>query len=106
MTDSDKMVGKVCLLGIHEIFFSEFPVVLYEWLARLVTQNTNCQGGEPKEWTPQLIQRLESVSNYISKDVNFWVDKILGGYITEIVVDTINSYSEAERELFQGHRGR
>ena len=37
--------------------------------------------------------------------VEFWVDSILEGYITEIVVDRKKSYNEVERKFFQGHRG-
>ena len=38
--------------------------------------------------------------------LDIWVDSILEGYITEFVVDTLTSYSEAKIELFQGPRGR
>ena len=48
-----------------------------------------------RESNPQLIQRVKSVSNPMSRVVEFWVDSILEGYITEFVVDTITSYSEA-----------
>ena len=58
------------------------------------------------EWNSQLIQRLKSVRNPVSRDIDFWVDKILQGYITEFVVDTITSYSEVERNFFQGPHGR
>ena len=34
-----------------------------------------------------------------------WLDSILEGYITEFVVDTNKSFSEAEREFFNGLRG-
>ena len=34
------------------------------------------------------------------------MDSILEGYITEFGVDTTKSYSEAEREFFNGLRGR
>ena len=44
--------------------------------------------------------------NSISRAVDFWVDSILQGYITEFVVDTITSYSEAERNFFQGPQRR
>ena len=50
----------------------------------------------------QLVREVTNVSNTISRDVDFWVDSILQGYITEFVVDTITSYSEAERIFFQG----
>ena len=42
----------------------------------------------------------------ISRDVDFWLDIILEGYITEFVVDTVKSYIESEQELFQGPQGR
>ena len=28
-------LGRYIYSGIHEIFFSEFPIILYEWLVRL-----------------------------------------------------------------------
>ena len=58
------------------------------------TSEEHFQGGEPRAWTPQLVQRLNIVNNTISRVVKFWVDNILEGYITEIVVDTIKPYSE------------
>ena len=35
-----------------------------------------------------------------------WLENILEGYITEFLVDIVKSYSDAERELFKGPRGR
>ena len=71
----------------------------------MATQQINFQGGELTKWNPQLIQWLKNVRNPISRAVNFWVDSILEGCITEIVVDIIKSYSEVERKTFQGSRG-
>ena len=34
-----------------------------------------------------------------------WLDSILEGYITKFAVDTNKSFSEAERELFNGPWG-
>ena len=34
------------------------------------------------------------------------MDSILEGYITEFAVDTNNSFSEVEREFFNGPQGR
>ena len=90
-----KWLGRYIYSNIHEIFFVEFPIVLHEWLSKLETQQTNFQGGEPREWNPQLTERLKRVSNPISRVVDFWVDSILKGYIAEFIVDTITSYSEA-----------
>ena len=49
---------------------------------------------------------MEKVSNPISRDVDFWFNRILEGYITEIAIDTIRSYSEIVRQFFKGLRGR
>ena len=81
---------------IHEVFFAEFPIVLHEWLCKLATQQRNFQGGEPKEWSLFLVERLKRINNPISRVVDFWVDSILEGYISEFVVDIITSYSEVE----------
>ena len=35
----------------------------------------------------------------MSRDVDFWVDSILEGYVTEFVVDTITSYSEVDQKF-------
>ena len=52
-----------------------------------------------------MVHEVTSVSNPISRAVDFWVDSILQGYITKFTVDTITSYSEAEINFFQGpHR--
>ena len=53
-----------------------------------------------------MIERLKGVRNPVSRAVDFWINSILEGYITEFVVDTITSYNEAERKKFQGPRGR
>ena len=91
---------------LHEYFFSEFSIILYEWLAILTYRKTNFQGGEPTGWTPELIQQLQEVDNKASRVVEFWLDTILEGYITEFTVDIIKYYSEAESEFFNGPRGR
>ena len=53
-----------------------------------------------------MVHEVNSVSNTISRAVNFWVDSILQGYITEFAVEAITSYSEVERMFFQGPRRR
>ena len=61
---------------IHEAFFAEFPIVLHEWLSILVRRQTNFQRREVVEWSDQLVHKVTSVSNTISRDVDFWVDNI------------------------------
>ena len=36
---------------IHDILFSEFPIVLHEWLSKLTTQKKKFRG-ESTEWSP------------------------------------------------------
>ena len=76
-------------INIHEIFFAEFPIVLHEWLSRLVTRQTKFQRREAIKWSAQLIHKLTSVSDPISRAIDFWVNIILQGYITEFTVETI-----------------
>ena len=84
-----KWLGWYIYSYIHDIFFVEFPIVLHEWLCKLATQQRNFQAGELKEWSPFLIERLKRINNPISRAMDFWVDSILEGYITEFVVETI-----------------
>ena len=42
----------------------------------------------------------------MSSAVDYWVDNILEGYITEFVIDTSTSSSEVEKKKFQAPRGR
>ena len=72
----------------------------------MVTKQTNFQRRETVEWIDQLVREITSLSITISRAVDFWVDSILQGYITEFAVDTITSYSEVERNFFQGPRRR
>ena len=90
----------------HEWFFYEFHIILYEWLAKSASKKKNFQGGEPTSWTPELIQELQETYNKASWAIEVWLDSILEGYITEFVVDTNKSFSEAERDFFNGPRGR
>ena len=47
------------------------------------------------EWKDQLVREVTGVSNTISRAIDFWVDNILQGYISEFAVKTITSYNEA-----------
>ena len=53
-----------------------------------------------------MISEITSVSNPISRVIDFWVNSILQGYIIEFSVETITSYSEAEIIFFQGPQRR
>ena len=41
-----KWLERYIYADIHEIFFCEFPVLLYEWLLNLATQRKKFQRGE------------------------------------------------------------
>ena len=103
---AENWIDKYIYSDIHEIFFAEFPILLHEWLSRLATKQTNLQRRETMEWNDQLVREVTSVSNTISRAVDFWDNSILQGYIIELAVDTITSYSEVERNFFQGPRRR
>ena len=98
-----KWLGWYLYTNIHEILFSKFPIVLHEWFSKFTTQQIILQGGELREWNPQLIDQLKRVRNPVLRAVDFWIDNILEGYITKFVVDTKPSYSEAERNFFKDH---
>ena len=57
-------------------------------------------------WNHELIQELQETDNRASQAVEVWLDNILEGYIIEFAVDTTNSYSKEETEIFNGPRGR
>jgi len=39
-------------------------------------------------------------------NVDHWLDRIIGGFVTEFAVDTSINYSEAEHRFFKGPRGK
>jgi hypothetical protein len=57
-------------------------------------------------WTLTLIKKVKRVYNVISRVVDHRFDSIIGGYITEVVINRVESYSQAERYLFKGPRGK
>ena len=38
--------------------------------------------------------------------VDYWIDSIMGSFITEFAIDTLVSYSEAKRQFFKDPRGK
>lgn len=77
-----------------EIFFCTLPIELYEWLAKLRDSPGRWKLNSPIVWNPKLVRRLEASKNKIVQVVNHWVDRILGGFVTEFAVDTSVSSSE------------
>lgn len=82
---------------IHEIFFCTFPIELYEWLAKLTDSQGRWKFDNPIVWTLELVRRLEASENKILRDVDHWLDRIMGGFVTKFTNDTSVSYNEVER---------
>jgi hypothetical protein len=96
----------MCYIELHEIFFGEFPIILTDWLEILVENTRRYNIATPRNWTPELVRQLNSVSNLTTHTVDFLLDNILGGYITEFVVDCTQSYNVTKRDFFKGPHGR
>ena len=94
---TEDWLGRYIYSDIHEIFFVEFLIALYEWLAQLTFQKKIFQGGKPDQWTPELIQQLRRVNNKASRVVDVWIDNILEGYIVKFAIDTVKYYIDIER---------
>jgi len=56
--------------------------------------------------TPELVKHLEGLEYKVAKAIDYWIDSILGRFITKFVIDTFSSYSEAERRFFKGPKGK
>ena len=82
--------------------FGPFHIELYEWVSRLTKHKTCFNNDEPKEWNPKLIQRVKIIDNRISRAVDFWIDNILGEFMTDFIIDLIVSYNKVEQRLFKG----
>ncbi len=79
---------------------------LYEWLAKLTDNQGRWKLDSLIVWIPELVRRLETSENKIAWVVDHWLDRILGGFVTEFLGDTSVSYRVAERQIFKGSRGK
>ena len=89
-------------MEIHEIFITSFSFELYEWIVRLADSQGRCKLDQPIVWTPELVRRLEASEDKVAQAVDHWLDRIIGGFIIEFVIDTKVSYNEAERRFLKG----
>ena len=92
--------------NIHKIFYGGIHRELYKWLARLVDTQFEIIARPPMVWTSTLIKKVKRVDSVVSREVDHCFDSTIGGYITKFVVDRVESYSQAERYLFKGPRGK
>jgi hypothetical protein len=100
-----KYLDKYVFTDLHEVFFCYFSHLLQEWILRLKDNHVTNQIRQ-LDWTPVQIHQLQQVNNKFTCAVDFWLDSIVAGFITEFVVDTTTSYSVVEKEFPRGPRGR
>jgi hypothetical protein len=53
-----------------------------------------------------LIKKVKRVGSAMSRAVDHWFDRTIGGYITDFDVDRVEAYSQEERYFFKGPRGK
>jgi hypothetical protein len=99
-------LGRYIFTDIHEIFFGGIHKELYEWLARLAYTQFEIGSIPPVVWTLALIKKVKRVDNTVSRAVDHWFDSTIRGYITEFVIDRVESYKQAKRYFFKGSRGK
>ena len=87
-------------------FFYFFPCELYNWMSRLLDGQGTWRLDDTILWTLEMVKFLEASKNNITWVVNDWIDRILGGFITELTIDTPINYNEAECIIFKGSRGK
>ena len=102
----EEWLNRYLYMKIHEIFFYTFPIELYEWLAKLKDIQGRWKLDNMIVWTPELVRWLEASENRIAWVFEHWLDRIIGGFVTEFVVDTSVSYNEVERPFFKGPWGK
>jgi hypothetical protein len=100
-----KYLDKYVFTDLHEVFFCDFPHLLQEWILRLKDNHATNQIRQ-LDWTPVQIEQLQQVNNKFTRAVDFWLDSIVTGFITEFAVDTTKSYSATEQEFLRGPHGR
>jgi len=93
-------------MEIHEFFFASFPSKLYKSIAKLTYSQGRCRFEKLIVWTLELVCRLEALEDKIVCTVDHWLDRIIGGFFTEFVVDTSVSYSEVEQRFLKGLRDK
>ena len=69
------------------MFFTPFPNELHEWLSKSVNNEPSWKHDDPIVWNPKLIKHLGSSNYKVARDINYWIDSILGRFITEFSID-------------------
>lgn len=88
----------------HDIFFCSFPCELHEWLSKLADSEDKWNLNSPIVWTRELVKCLEASKNKIVWDIDYWIDRIMGRFITEFAINMSTTYSEVKHRFFKGPR--
>jgi hypothetical protein len=99
-------LGRYIFTDIHDIFFGGIHQELYEWLSKLEDTQFEIRSRTPMVWTSALIKKIKRVDNIVSRVLDHYFDSTIGGYVTDFVVDKVESYSQAKRYFFKGPRGK
>jgi hypothetical protein len=83
----DKCLRRYVFIDFHEIFFAKFSNIFAEWIKGLDEKIEIFHIVVPRNWTLELIRKVNSIRNRISRVVDYWMESVLGGYITEFSVD-------------------
>jgi hypothetical protein len=70
-------IQRYVFTNLHKIFFVDFPNILAEWIQILVEQNRIFHTVFLKNWTPELIHQVSTISNRVSHTFYFLLDIIL-----------------------------
>lgn len=54
--NTEAWLQKYIYTDVHEIFFTNFPLELHSWLARLATCSTHVKSDRPMEWNHEVVQ--------------------------------------------------
>jgi hypothetical protein len=74
-------------------------------MTRLADTQFEIRSRTPMVWTLALIKMVKRFDNSMSRVVDHCFDSTVGWYITEFATDRVESYSQAKRYFFKGHRG-
>jgi hypothetical protein len=58
------------------------------------------------EWNPMEIVHLQQVNNKFTCAIDFWLDYVIAGFITEFAADIAKLYTATEQDFLKGPRGR
>jgi hypothetical protein len=68
----ERWKDKYLYINMHEIFFVEFPHLLYEWLKRKNSTNIALRPLESVVWDQATIDRLKELDNKWDQSIVFW----------------------------------